>query len=304
MPIKIADSLPARAILEREKIFVMTQERALHQDIRPLRMLILNLMPTKAVTETQLLRCLSNTPLQLEITLMKTDTYQSKNTPDDHLLSFYTTFDQVKNDRFDGFIITGAPVETLPFEQVQYWDELCSIMDWSRTNVTSTFHICWGAQAALYHHYGIQKYPLPEKMFGVFAHEVLDEDCPLTRGFDDHFRAPHSRHTEVRAEDIKRVPALELLATSREAGVYLAQSRDGRQVFVTGHGEYDAETLSLEYFRDRERGMPIDLPRNYFPGGDSRNPPKKTWRSHGHLLYANWINYYVYQTTPFNLSEL
>ena len=301
MPIKIPDALPARAILEQEKIFVMPYEHALHQDIRPLRVLILNLMPTKIVTETQLLRCLSNTPLQIEITLMKTSSYKSKNTSEEHLLSFYTTFDKIEKERFDGFIITGAPVETLPFEQVQYWDELRAIMDWSLQNVTSTFHICWGAQAGLYHHYGVQKHPLPDKLFGVFEHDTLLQ-CPLTRGFDDRFWAPHSRHTEVRAVDIENSSALELLAASPEAGFYLAQSRDGKHIFVTGHGEYDAETLSLEYFRDLQRGEPIALPRNYFPGDDPSQTPRKTWRSHTYLLYANWINYYVYQITPFDLT--
>lgn len=301
MPIKIVDSLPAKSVLERENIFVMTHERAQHQDIRPLRVLILNLMPTKIVTETQLLRCLSNTPLQIEITLLKTSSYQSKNTSEEHLLSFYTTFEHISDQKFDGFIITGAPVELLPFEEVQYWPELCDIMRWSLTNVTSTLHICWGAQAALYYHYGIPKYPLPEKMFGVFEHDLLNPLCPLTRGFDDLFRAPHSRHTEVRAEDIMRVPELELLATSQKAGVHLAQSRNGQHIFVTGHGEYDAETLSLEYFRDIEAGKPIAVPHDYFPSDDPEKQPQKTWRSHGQLLYANWINYYVYQATPFDL---
>lgn len=304
MPIKISDSLPARAILESERIFVMPEHRALHQDIRPLKLLILNLMPTKVVTETQILRCLSNTPLQIEVELLKTSSYQSKNTPEEHLLSFYTTFDNIKDRRFDGLIITGAPVEQLPFEGVDYWTELCDIMEWSKQNVFSTFHICWGAQAALYFHYGIPKYPLPFKMFGVFEHKVLDGRIPLMRGFDDMFRAPHSRHTEVRAADIEAVSALQLLAVSAQAGVYLAASRDGRQIFVTGHSEYDADTLAKEYFRDIDRGLSIDPPVNYFPGGDPARAPRKTWRSHAYLLYSNWLNYYVYQSTPYDLSTL
>ncbi len=303
MPIKIPDSLPARAILEQENIFTMTERRAVHQDIRPLKLLILNLMPTKMVTETQLLRVLSNTPLQIEVTLLQTSSYKSKNTPEEHLLSFYTTFDKVKDQRFDGLIITGAPVETLPFEEVDYWEELCEIMTWSKTNVYSTFHICWGAQAGLYFHHGVPKYPLEDKVFGVFEHELLGRQ-PLTRGFDDVFLAPHSRHTEVRAEDIEASPNLLLLAQSPQAGVYLAMTPDGRQVFVTGHSEYDANTLSKEYFRDLERGLPIKLPHHYFPEDNPNKAPKKTWRSHAYLLYTNWLNYYVYQATPFDLDTL
>jgi homoserine O-succinyltransferase len=304
MPIRISDSLPARAVLEREGIFVMTEHRAAHQDIRPLRLLILNLMPTKVATETQILRCLSNTPLQIEVELLQTSSYQAKNTSEEHLLAFYTTFDKVCDRAYDGLIITGAPVETMPFEQVSYWPELCQIMDWSKQNVHSTFHICWGAQAGLYHHYGVPKHTLPQKVFGVFEHEVLIHSFPLIRGFDDNFPAPHSRYTEVRAEDIRRVHELQLLAVSPEAGVYLLATHDGRQVFVTGHSEYDAATLAQEYFRDRERGLDIAPPKNYFPGDDPARPPKKTWRSHAYLLYSNWLNYYVYQTTPYDLNDL
>ena len=304
MPIRISDSLPARAVLEGEGIFVMTENRASHQDIRPLRLIILNLMPTKVATETQLLRCLSNTPLQIEVELMQTSSYLSKNTSPEHMLSFYTTFDKVSERRFDGLIITGAPVEMLPYEEVDYWDELIRIMDWSRTNVYSTFHICWGAQAGLYHHYGIKKHELSEKLFGVFSHDVLIREIPLMRGFDDTFRAPHSRHTEVREADIREVSELQILATSAKAGVYLVASRDGRQVFVTGHSEYDSGTLAQEYFRDLDRGLPIRMPENYFPGGDPARQPHKTWRSHGYLLYSNWLNYCVYQSTPYNLNEM
>ena len=303
MPIRISDSLPARAVLEKEGIFVMTEHRASHQDIRPLKLIILNLMPTKVATETQLLRCLSNTPLQIEVELMQTSSHLSKHTSNEHLLSFYTTFDKIKNLRYDGLIITGAPVETLPFEQVDYWPELCRVMDWSKTNVYSTIHICWGAQAGLYHHYGVPKHDTPEKIFGVFEHEVLIRELPLMRGFDDTFRAPHSRHTEVRADDVRKIAELQVLATSPQAGLYLAASRDGRQVFVTGHSEYDAGTLAQEYFRDVERGLPIRMPVNYFPNDDPTIRPHKTWRSHAYLLYSNWLNYCVYQSTPYNLYE-
>lgn len=304
MPIKIPSGLPAHKILESENIFVMTANRALHQDIRPLKLLILNLMPTKIVTETQLLRCLSNTPLQIEIDLLQTSTYTSKNTSADHLVSFYTTFDQIRTRKYDGMIITGAPVEHLDFEEVDYWPELCEIMDWSRANVYSTFHICWGAQAALYHHYGVPKYPLSKKKFGIFTHEVLCSTSPLLRGFDDRFPAPHSRHTEVRAEDIKKCDGLRILSTSPDAGVFIVASSDGRQIFVTGHAEYDADTLAGEYFRDLGRGLEIDLPEQYFPENDSSKPPLVTWRSHAHLLYTNWLNYFVYQGTPFDLNTL
>jgi homoserine O-succinyltransferase len=304
LPIKISDSLPARAVLEGENIFVMTENRARHQDIRPLKLLILNLMPTKVVTETQILRCLSNTPLQIEVELLKTSSHQSKNTSEEHLLSFYTTFDSVADRRVDGLIITGAPVELLPFESVDYWPELCRIMAWSKQNVYSTFHICWGAQAALYYHYGIPKYTLPQKMFGVFEHRVLENRRPLMRGFDDVFRAPHSRHTEVRRADVAATLDLQILADSEQAGVYLAISRDGRRIFVTGHAEYDADTLAREYFRDVARSLPIEPPVNYFPDDDPTRTPRKTWRSHAYLLFSNWLNYYVYQSTPYDLTTL
>ena len=303
MPIKIPDALPARHILESENIFVMTQTRAARQDIRPLKLMILNLMPTKITTETQLLRCLSNTPLQIEVELMQTGSHKAKNTPEEHLVSFYTTFEQVRNNKYDGLLITGAPVELMEFEEVNYWDELCDIMAWSETNVYSTFHICWGAQAGLYYHYGIQKYPLKQKMFGVFRHNRLIRHCPLIRGFDDQFWAPHSRLTENRLEDLQAAEGLQILATSEEAGLYLAMSDGGRKVFATGHLEYDAETLSGEYFRDLEKGLDIAVPENYFPGNDPSQTPAKTWRSHAHLLYSNWLNYYVYQATPYDLPS-
>jgi homoserine O-succinyltransferase len=301
MPIKIPDTLPARDVLEGENIFVMTQSRAVSQDIRPLRLIILNLMPTKTVTETQLLRCLSNTPLQIEVELLQTATYTPKNTSADYLLAHYSTFEEIKDRRYDGMIITGAPVELMEFTEVSYWDELCRIMSWSRTNVTSTFHICWGAQAALFYHYGIPKETLPQKLSGVFEHSVEDPDCPLTRGFDDVYLAPHSRHTDINAEDVAAVPELTVLSRLKDGGMYMAMSRDGRQIFVTGHSEYDAETMALEYRRDIEKGMDIAVPYNYFPENDPEKTPRKTWRSHAQLLYTNWLNYYVYQTTPYHL---
>lgn len=304
MPIKIPSGLPANQILESENIFVMAEMRAIQQDIRPLRLLILNLMPTKVVTETQLLRCLSNTPLQIEIDLLQTSSYVSKNTSADHLLAFYTTFDRIRHLKYDGMIITGAPVEHLDFEAVDYWSELCEIMEWSKTNVYSTFHICWGAQAALYYHYGVPKYPLDKKKFGIYAHDVLCPTSPLLRGFDDRFNAPHSRHTEVRAEDIEKHSGLRILSTSPEAGVYIVASADGRQIFITGHSEYDADTLATEYFRDVGKGLDIELPVNYFPDNDSSRSPQVSWRSHAHLLYTNWLNYYVYQGTPYDLNNL
>ena len=303
MPIKISDSLPARAVLESENIFVMTERRAASQDIRPLKLAILNLMPTKVATETQLLRCLSNTPLQIEIDLLQTSTYQSKNTSEGHLLNFYTTFDKICGNRYDGMIITGAPIEHMKFEDVAYWPELCEILEWSGSHVQSVFHICWGAQAALYYHYGVPKYPLESKVFGIFEHRVCDKKPQLVRGFDDVFLAPHSRHTEARAEDIEKC-GIRVLAESDAAGVYLAASRDGRRIFVSGHGEYDADTLALEYFRDKDKGVEIDVPRNYFPGGDPGQKPRKTWRSHAHLLYSNWLNYYVYQATPYDIGRI
>lgn len=303
MPVKIADGLPAQSILENEHIFIMTEHRALHQDIRPLKIGILNLMPTKVATETQILRSLSNTPLQIEVTLVQTSTYTSKNTSHEHLLNFYKTFDEIKDMNFDGFIITGAPVEHLPFEEVDYWEEICKIMDWTKTHVHSTFHICWAAQAALYYHYGIPKYPLPEKLSGVFRHTLLTPKSRLFRGFDSEFWAPHSRHTEVRREDIEKVPQLKVMAVSDEAGVYAVCSEDSRQFFITGHSEYDADTLALEYKRDLEKGLNPKVPAHYFPDDDPAKQPVLKWRAHSTLIYTNWLNYFVYQTTPFDISE-
>lgn len=304
MPVRIPDNLPAARQLEDENIFVMTSQRARHQDIRELRIAVLNLMPTKMVTETQLLRLLGNTPLQTQIKFIRMATHDSRNTPTEHLDEFYEPLDEVLHERFDGLVITGAPVETLPFEEVDYWPELVRLMDWSSTNVWSTLHICWGAQAGLYHHYGVEKHPLPAKMFGLYRHKALDLRVPLLRGFDEEFLAPHSRHTEVRAEDIRAVKGLRLLSTSDEAGAYLAASDDGRRVFVTGHPEYDRLTLKAEYDRDVAKGLPIAVPANYFPGDDPAKAPLMTWRSHAHLLYANWLNYCVYQETPYDLGEL
>lgn len=304
MPIKIPDKLPATEVLQNENIFVMTERRALSQDIRPLRILLLNLMPTKIQTETQLARLLGNTPLQVELELMHTSTHKSKNTSQEHLLAFYKTFDEVRHEKFDGLIITGAPVEHLPFEEVQYWQELCDIMEWSKTHVFSTFHICWAAQAALYYHYGINKYPLDKKLFGVFPHQVEYKNPILFRGFDDTFMAPHSRHTTIRREDIEQVPAIKILATSEEAGIYALMTERGQQVFITGHSEYDPDTLKNEYLRDKNAGLPIELPKNYFPNDDDSLPPINSWRAHANLLYMNWLNYFVYQITPFNISEL
>jgi homoserine O-succinyltransferase/O-acetyltransferase len=304
MPIKIPNQLPATDILRNENIFVMDEDRAVHQDIRPLKIAILNLMPTKITTETQLLRLLGNTPIQVEITLVRTSTHQSKNTSAEHLLNFYDTFDQVQDQKFDGLVITGAPVEQMDFEEVDYWEELKMIMEWGKRNVFSTFHICWGAQAGLYHWYGVPKYPLPAKQFGVFPHRVLQKNVRLLRGFDDVFYAPHSRHTEVRREDIEKVPGLDILVESDEAGIYIVASQDGRQVFVTGHSEYDPLTLKSEYDRDVALGLPIAVPTNYYPGDDPNRMPQVRWRGHANLLYANWLNYYVYQETPYDLSKL
>ncbi len=304
MPVRIPEGLPARQTLAAENIFVMSSDRARHQDIRPLRIAVLNLMPTKIVTETQLLRLLGNSPLQVDITFIRMDTHESKNTPPEHLDAFYESLDEVLHERFDGLVITGAPVETLPFEEVDYWPELVRLMEWSTKNVWSTLHICWGAQAALYHCFGVPKYPLAEKMFGLFHHRVLVPNEPLLRGFDEQFFAPHSRHTEVRRRDVEAVRGLKLLSVSDEAGVYMAATEDGRMVFVTGHPEYDRLTLKAEYDRDVGRGLPIAIPRNYFPGDDPRREPLVTWRSHAHLLYANWLNYYVYQATPYDLARL
>lgn len=304
MPIKIPNTLPAAKTLASENIFVMTETRALTQDIRPLRILILNLMPTKVETETQLARLLGNTPLQVEIELMHTASHMSKNTSAEHLFSFYKTFDEVKDQRFDGMIVTGAPVEHLEFEEVEYWQELCEIFEWSKTHVHSTFHICWGAQAGLYYHYGIQKYPLKEKLFGVFPHIVERRSNMLFRGSDDVFMVPHSRHTTVRREDVEKVPALKILSTSPEAGIYALSTESGRQIFITGHSEYDARTLEQEYLRDKAKGLPIAVPKNYYPDDDDTQPPRVTWRSCANLLYSNWLNYFVYQTTPYDLGEL
>lgn len=302
MPIKVPDHLPAKEILNNENIFVMDESVAYHQDIRPLRIAILNLMPTKETTETQLLRLIGNTPLQLEAVLLRPKTHTSKNTSSEHLESFYKTFDDIAHEYYDGMIITGAPVEHLDFEDVTYWEELKDIMDWSARRVTSTFHICWGAQAGLYHHYGIKKFELPEKMFGVYPHTVEKRNVPLLRGFDEMFFVPQSRHTEVRREDIDRVEELEVLSMSQEAGVYIAASRNGKQIFVTGHSEYDPLTLKFEYDRDKAKGLGINVPRNYFPNDDPSLQPLASWRAHANLLFSNWLNYYVYQQTPYDLG--
>jgi homoserine O-succinyltransferase len=304
MPIKIPDSLPAREVLTGENIFIMDEDRAVHQDIRPLKIAILNLMPTKIATETQLLRLIGNTPLQVEVTLLRTRTHESKNTPEEHMQAFYRTFDTVATEKFDGMIITGAPIEHLPFEQVDYWDELTEIINWSHRHVFSTFYICWGAQAALYHQFGINKVALPAKQFGVFPHQIVRKNVKLLRGFDDVFYVPHSRHTEVRREDLENEPGIEVLAVSDEAGVYISQTRDERQIFVSGHSEYDPLTLKKEYDRDIGLGLPISIPKNYFPNDDPSQPPQVRWRGHAHLLYANWLNYYVYQETPYNLGSV
>lgn len=304
MPIKIPDSLPARATLEGENIFVMTEYRAIHQDMRPLNLLILNLMPTKIVTETQLLRKLSNTPLQIQVELLQMSSHTSHNTDADHLSSFYTTFDKIRERRFDGMIITGAPVENMDFADVDYWPELCEIMEWTRTHVHATLHVCWGAQAGLYYHYKIPKYSLPKKLFGVFPHTAVKKQSPLFRGFDDEFFIPHSRHTENHVEDILKVPELELLSVSKEAGVFAVKSEDNRRFFITGHPEYDQDTLAREYFRDKDKGLPIDVPKNYFPNDDAGLEPVVRWRSSGQLFYTNWLNYYVYQTTPYDLNQI
>ena len=304
MPIKIPNSLPARETLEGENIFVMTEYRAIHQDIRPLNLLILNLMPTKIATETQLLRKFSNTPLQIQVELLQTISHDAQNVDRSHLESFYTSYDQIKDKNYDGLVITGAPVENLDFETVDYWEELCQIMEWSKTHVHSTLHICWVAQAGLYYHYGIPKYALPQKLFGVFDHRVLKPSSPLFRGFDDRFYAPHSRHTEVLEEDIRKVPGLEVLAVSEEAGVFAVKTEDSRQFFLLGHLEYDRNTLAQEYWRDVDRGLDIQVPRHYFPNDDPNQTPIVRWRSAGQLIYTNWLNYYVYQTTPYDLTRL
>ncbi|MBB6731141.1 homoserine O-acetyltransferase MetA [Cohnella zeiphila] len=302
MPIKVPDHLPAKEILASENIFVMDESVAYHQDIRPLRIAILNLMPTKETTETQLLRLIGNTPLQVEIVLLHPKTHTSKNTSAEHLASFYQTFDDIADQRYDGMIITGAPVEQMPFEDVNYWEELKDIMDWSARRVTSTFHICWGAQAGLYHHFGIPKVDLDNKLFGVFPHTLSKRNVPLLRGFDEMFYVPQSRHTGVNREDIAKTPELEIWSESDEAGVYIAATSDGRQIFVTGHSEYDPHTLKWEYDRDKAKGLRIDVPRNYFPSNDPTRQPLSTWRAHANLLFSNWLNYYVYQQTPYDLG--
>jgi homoserine O-succinyltransferase/O-acetyltransferase len=304
MPIKIPNHLPAHEILSRENIFVMPENRAFQQDIRPLKIVILNLMPTKITTETQLLRLLGNSSLQVEIVLLHPKTYHSQNTPEAHLNTFYQTFDEIKGNKYDGLIITGAPVELLDFEAVTYWDELKQIMDWAAHHVYSALYICWAAQAALYHHYRIPKYPLPAKMFGVFEHRPTKKFVKLLRGFDDDFLAPHSRHTEVRSADIAKVPGLEILAESSQAGVYIVASKDGRQIFVTGHSEYDPLTLKGEYDRDTAKGLPIQVPKNYYPHDDPSQDPLVRWRGHANLLFANWLNYYVYQETPYDVNQI
>ena len=304
MPIQIPNDLPAAEVLQNENIFVMKQTRAETQHIRPLEIVLLNLMPTKIVTETQLSRMLGNTPLQVHLELMMLSTHKAKNTPEEHLLAFYKTFDELKDRKFDGMVITGAPVENMPFEDVNYWNELTEIMEWSKDHVHSTFHICWGAQAGLYYHYGIQKYPLAEKKFGVFKHKADYKHAILLRGFDDEFWAPHSRHTTIRREDIEAVPGLKILASSEEAGVYIVMNKEGRQIFVTGHSEYDPDTLEREYLRDKYQGLPIQVPKNYYPDDDDSKAPVVRWRGHGNLLYSNWLNYFVYQTTPYDIMTV
>lgn len=304
MPIQIPNNLPAASILQQENIFVMSENRAITQDIRPLEIVVLNLMPTKIVTETQLSRLLGNTPLQVRLELMHTKTHIAKNTAQEHLLTFYKTFDELKDRKFDGMVITGAPVENLPFEEVDYWQELCEIMEWSKTHVHSTFHICWGAQAGLYYHYGIDKHPLKEKLFGVFEHTRDYPRAILLRGFDDRFWAPHSRHTTVLREEIEAVPELKILASSKDAGVYAVMSKRGRHIFVTGHSEYDSDTLEKEYLRDKNAGLPIAVPKNYYPNDDDTQAPIVRWRGHANLLFSNWLNYFVYQTTPYDISSI
>lgn len=303
MPIKVKNNLPAKQALLDENVFVMDERRAAKQDIRPLKIVVLNLMPLKEQTERQLLRLLSNSPLQVEIVLLKPKTHKSKNTAEEHMLAFYTTFDEIKDNRFDGMIITGAPVEQMPFEEVSYWPELCEIMEWTKEKVTSTFHICWGAQAGLYYHYGIDKYDLDEKMFGIFKHKIVKNHSPLLRGVNDEFFAPHSRHTSVHRDPILAEPRLEMMAESDEAGVYIVKSEDNKQIFVTGHSEYEADTLKQEYVRDKNKGLDINVPVNYFLDDDDSNEPVDIWRSHAYLLYSNWLNYYVYQETPYDLDE-
>ena len=304
MPIKIPNDLPAVKTLNDENIFVMTETRAITQDIRPLKILLLNLMPKKIETETQLSRLLGNSPLQVDLEFIHTKSHKSKNTSAEHLFTFYKTFDDIKDKTFDGLIITGAPVELLEFEQVEYWEELCTIMEWSKTHVHSTFHICWGAQAGLYYHFGIDKIPLDKKMFGVFEHKVDYKKSILFRGFDDKFMVPHSRHTTIDIDEIKKHKELKILASSKQAGVYAVATKNGKQIFITGHSEYDANTLANEYFRDLNEGKPIEIPKNYFPNDNPNKAPIVSWRSHANLLYSNWLNYFVYQTTPYDIKEI
>lgn len=304
MPIKIPNLLPATQVLLNENIFVMTETRAMTQDIRPLKILMLNLMPQKIVTETQIARLIGNTPLQVELELLQTASHKSKHTSEEHMLAFYKTFDEVEHKKYDGMIITGAPVEHLDFEDVEYWDELCRIMEWTKTHVTSTFHICWGAQAGLYYHYGVKKQQLDKKLFGVFEHKLDHKLSMLFRGFDDTFVVPHSRHTTCAREDIEAVPHLKILASSDEAGVFVCATKKGRQIFVTGHSEYDGDTLKKEYMRDKAAGLPIEIPKNYFPDDDDTKEPIVRWRSCANLLYSNWLNYFVYQSTPYNIEDI
>lgn len=304
MPLNIPSNLPAVDALKKENIFVKDSESAANQDIRPLKIIVLNLMPLKITTETDLIRLLSNTPLQIELDLLKIKSHTSKNTPVEHMLTFYKDFDTIKKQRYDGMIITGAPVENLDYTEVTYWDEIMEIFDWARTHVTSTLYICWAAQAGLYHYYGVPKYPLEKKKFGVFKHKILDPKNPIFRGFDDLFYAPHSRHSEIRRADIEKVPGLKILSESEEAGVYIVQGRNGREFFVTGHSEYAPNTLRDEYFRDKDKGMDIEIPCNYFEDDDPQKKPIVRWRSHGNLLFTNWLNYFVYQKTPYNISRI
>lgn len=304
MPIQIPNDLPAAGVLQQENIFVMTEDRAVSQDIRPLEIVLLNLMPTKIATETQLSRLLGNTPLQVRLELMHTKSHNSKNTAQEHLLTFYKSFDELKHRKFDGMVITGAPVELMEFEDVDYWPELCEIMEWSKTHVHSTLHICWGAQAGLYYHYGIQKHQMDKKLFGIFRHIKDYPRSILLRGFDDDFWVPHSRHTTVLREDIERIPGLKILSSSQEAGVYMVMNKNGHQIFVTGHSEYDADTLEKEYLRDKNLGLPIAIPENYYPNDDDTQDPIVRWRGHANLLFSNWLNYFVYQTTPYDIKHI
>lgn len=304
MPLTLPDRLPAIELLKQENIFVMDTTRAASQDIRPLRIAVLNLMPLKITTETDLVRLLSNSPLQIELSFMKVKSHTSKNTPVEHMKAFYTDFEEMRHHKYDGFIITGAPVEHMDFEEVSYWEEMTEIFDWARHNVTSTLYICWAAQAGLYHHYGIPKYPLEKKMFGIFKHHVNNPELPLFRGFDDEFSIPHSRHTEVRREDMERCPELDILAESEESGVSVVMARGGREIFLTGHSEYSPLTLDTEYKRDLGKGLPIDMPKHYYRNDDPSQPPLVTWRGHANLLFNNWLNYYVYQATPYKLEDI